>query len=193
VRVRPDQIRIIIGPGGKTIKGIVDSTGVTIDVEDDGTVNIASADSVAVQRAIDIIKGLTAEAEIGATYNGTVKRVTDFGAFVEIFPGTEGLLHVSEMAHTRVENPGDVVKEGDTLEVKVLSVDEATGKIRLSRRALLALPEGEEGRMAKERMDRSHAEPPRSGGGERGGDRRGGGNGDRRGGPGGRGGDRPRR
>jgi polyribonucleotide nucleotidyltransferase len=195
VRVRPDQIRIIIGPGGKTIKGIVDQTGVAIDVEDDGTVNIASADSVAVQRAIDIIKGLTAEAEIGATYTGTIKRVTDFGAFVEIFPGTEGLLHVSEMAHTRIEQPGDAVREGEVVEVKVLSVDESTGKIRLSRRALLPLPEGEEGLRAKERMDRSHAEGPPGGGG-RSGDRRGPGNGDRGGRGGDRrgpGGDRPRR
>jgi polyribonucleotide nucleotidyltransferase len=174
IRVKPDQIRLIIGPGGKTIKGIVDQTGVAIDVDDDGTVNIASADSAAVKRAIDIIKGLTAEAEIGATYQGTVKRLTDFGAFVEIFPGTEGLLHVSEMAHTRVENPRDVAKEGDTLEVKVLSVDEATGKIRLSRRALLPLLEGEEGELARQRMERAHAEGPpasRGGDGRRGGER----------------------
>ncbi len=180
IKVKPDQIRLVIGPGGKTIKGIVDQTGVAIDVEDDGTVNIASSDSVAVKRAIDIIKGLTAEAEIGATYIGTVRRVTDFGAFVEIFPGTEGLLHVSEMAHQRIESPGDAVKDGESFEVKVLSVDDSTGKIRLSRRALMPLPEGEEGERAKERMERSHASPPSSGGdrGGRGGDR------------GGRGGDR---
>ncbi len=170
VKVRPDQIRVIIGPGGKTIKGIVDQTGVSIDVEDDGRVNIASSDSVAVQRAIDIIRGLTAEAEIGATYRGAVKRLTDFGAFIEIFPGTEGLLHVSEMDHKRIENPSDAMKEGDFIEVKVLTVDEGTGKIRLSRRAVMPLPEGEEGLRAKERMDRSHAEgPPPSRGGDRGG------------------------
>ncbi|MBX3203138.1 MAG: polyribonucleotide nucleotidyltransferase, partial [Labilithrix sp.] len=97
LKVKPDQIRIIIGPGGKTIKGIVDQTGVAIDVEDDGTVNIASSDSDAVKKAIDIIKGLTAEPEVGATYKGSVQRITDFGAFIEIFPGTDGLLHVSEM------------------------------------------------------------------------------------------------
>ena len=158
-------------PGGKTIKGIVDQTGVAIDVEDDGTVNIASADSVAVQRAIDIIRGLTAEAEIGATYKGTVKRVVDFGAFVEIFPGTEGLVHVSELAHTRVENVADVLKEGQEVDVKVLSIEDGTGKIRLSRRALLPLPEGEEGDRAKERMDKAHTEAPRRPDG----DRRGGG------------------
>jgi polyribonucleotide nucleotidyltransferase len=84
----------------------------------------------------------------------------EFGAFVEIFPGTEGLVHVSELAHERVENVSDVVKEGDTLDVKVLSVEEGSGKIRLSRRALLPLPEGEEGLRAKERMERSHNEPP---------------------------------
>ncbi len=180
LKVNPSQIRLVIGPGGKTIKGIVDQTGVAIDVEDDGTVNIASADSVAVQRAIDIIRGLTAEAEIGAVYKGTVKRVVDFGAFVEIFPGTEGLVHVSELDHVRIENVADVLKEGQEVEVKVLSIEDGTGKIRLSRRAVLPLPEGEEGERAKERMEKSHNEPPRSSGG------------DRRGPPG-RGGDRPRR
>jgi len=161
LKVNPSQIRLVIGPGGKTIKGIVDQTGVAIDVEDNGTVNIASNDSVAVQRAIDIIRGLTAEAEIGAVYKGTVKRVVDFGAFVEIFPGTEGLVHVSELDHARVENVTDVVKEGDTVDVKVLSIEDGTGKIRLSRRAVLPLPEGEEGDRARERMERSHAEAPR--------------------------------
>ncbi|WP_437892814.1 polyribonucleotide nucleotidyltransferase [Sorangium sp. So ce124] len=173
VRVKPDQIRLIIGPGGKTIKGIVDQTGVAIDVEDDGTVNVASADSDAVKRALDIIKGLTAEPEVGATYKGTVKRITDFGAFVEILPNTDGLLHISEMAHTRVERVEDVVKEGDSLDVKVLSVDRE-GKIRLSRRELLPLPEGEEGDRARERMAQARdAGPPprRDGPGGRGGDR----------------------
>src|SRR5438045_7667605 len=83
IKVKPDQIRLVIGPGGKTIKGIIDQTGVAIDVEDDGTVNIASSDSEAVKKALDIIKGLTAEAEIGATYKGTVSRVADYGAFIE--------------------------------------------------------------------------------------------------------------
>jgi polyribonucleotide nucleotidyltransferase len=151
VKVKPDQIRLIIGPGGKTIKGIVDATGVAIDVEDDGTVNVASADPEAVKKALDIIRGLTAEAEVGATYTGTVKRITDFGAFVEVLPNTDGLLHISEMAHTRVERVEDVLKEGDTIDVKVLSVDRE-GKIRLSRRELLPLPEGEEGERAAERM-----------------------------------------
>ena len=194
LKVKPDQIRIIIGPGGKTIKGIVDQTGVAIDVEDDGTVNIASSDSVAVKKAIDIIKGLTAEPEVGATYKGSVQRITDFGAFIEIFPGTDGLLHVSEMAHTRVERVTDVMKEGDEVEVKVIEVGR-DGKIRLSRRELLPLPEGEEGERAQARMMQSReAGPPPSraaGGGDRG--PRGGGDRGGRGGPrggGGRGGPR---
>ncbi|MFO0667121.1 MAG: polyribonucleotide nucleotidyltransferase [Polyangiaceae bacterium] len=187
IKVKPDQIRLIIGPGGKTIKGIIDQTGVAIDVNDDGTVNIASSDSVAVNKALEIIKGITAEPEVGAVYKGTVSRVTDFGAFVEILPGTDGLLHVSEMAHHRVENIGEICKEGDTLEVQVIEVGR-DGKIRLSRRELLPLPEGEEGERAKERLAaaREGGGPPRrEGGGGRGGDR-----GPRRDGGGGRGGPR---
>jgi polyribonucleotide nucleotidyltransferase len=154
VKVKPDQIRLIIGPGGKTIKGIVDQTGVSIDVEDDGTVNVASADPDAVKRALDIIKGLTAEPEVGATYRGTVKRIADFGAFVEILPNVDGLVHISELAHERIERVEDVVKEGDELEVKVISIDRE-GRVRLSRRELLPLPEGMEER------PRRDAPPPR--------------------------------
>src|SRR4051794_14016808 len=191
LKVKPDQIRLIIGPGGKTIKGIVDQTGVAIDVEDDGTVNIASADSVAVKKAIDIIKGITAEPEVGTIYKGTVQRITDFGAFVEIFPGTDGLLHVSEMAHTRVERVTDVMKEGDEVEVKVLEVSR-DGKIRLTRRKLLPLPEGEAGEQAKARMLAAReggGGPPSRGRDDRGGGDRGGRGGDR-GGRGGGGRDR---
>ncbi|HXN30386.1 MAG TPA: polyribonucleotide nucleotidyltransferase [Polyangiaceae bacterium] len=166
IKVKPDQIRLIIGPGGKTIKGIIDQTGVAIDVEDDGTVNVASSDSDAVKRALEIIKGLTTEPEVGAVYSGTVTRVADFGAFVEILPGTDGLLHVSEMAHHRVDRVTDVMKEGDRVDVKVLSVDRE-GKIRLTRRELLPLPEGEEGERAKERMQQAReaggSGPPRGG------------------------------
>jgi len=174
LKVKPDQIRLVIGPGGKTIKGIIDQTGVAIDVEDDGTVNVASSDPEAVKKALDIIKGLTAEPEVGAVYKGPVQRITDFGAFIELLPGTDGLLHISEMAHTRVDKVTDVMKEGDTVEVKVLSVDR-DGKIRLTRRELLPLPEGEEGERAKERMMAAReAGPPRaSGGGGRGGGDRG--------------------
>ncbi len=187
LKVKPDQIRIIIGPGGKTIKGIIEQTGCSVDVEDDGTVAVAGSDPDAVARALDIIKGLTAEPEVGAVYTGTVRRVVDFGGFIEILPNVEALLHVSEIAHERIEHPGDVLKEGDLVEVKVLSVDR-DGKIRLTRRELLPLPEGEEGERARERIQRAREEggTPRRGGGDRGG--RGGG--DR----GGRDrGDRPRR
>ncbi|HEX2870918.1 MAG TPA: polyribonucleotide nucleotidyltransferase [Polyangiaceae bacterium] len=184
VKVKPDQIRIIIGPGGKTIKGIIDQTGCSVDVNDDGTVAVASADSEAVKRAIQIIEGLTAEPEVGRIYKGTIKRLVDFGAFVEILPNNEALLHVSEIAHERIENPADVLKEGDEIEVKVISV-ERDGKVRLTRRELVPFPEGPEGEAAKERIARSREQgggPPRGGGdrGGRGGDR------------GGRGGDRDR-
>jgi polyribonucleotide nucleotidyltransferase len=185
IKVKPDQIRLIIGPGGKTIKGIIDQTGVAIDVEDDGTVNVASSDSDAVKKALDIIKGLTAEPEVGAVYKGTVQRITDFGAFIEILPGTDGLLHISEMAHTRVDRVTDVMKEGDEVEVKVLSVDR-DGKIRLSRREILPFPEGPEGEAAKARMmaAREGGPPPSRG--------RDGGRGDRDRGPRGGGRDRDR-
>ena len=137
IKVKPEQVRVIIGAGGKTIKGIVDQTGVQIDVEDDGTVNVASADEAAVQRAIDIINGLIAEPEVGVVYKGTVKRIAEFGAFVEILPNLDGLLHISEISNERVERVEDVLHEGDTLEVKVISV-ERDGKVRLSRKAVVA-------------------------------------------------------
>jgi polyribonucleotide nucleotidyltransferase len=178
VKVKPDQIRIIIGPGGKTIKGIVEQTGCAVDVKDDGTVSIASSDSEAVKRALAIIEGLTAEPEVGRIYHGVVKRLVDFGAFVEILPNNEALLHVSEIAHERIESPGDVLKEGEEIDVKVISV-ERDGKVRLTRRELLPFPEGDEGEAAKERIARSReAGPPQRG--------------PRRDGPPGRGGDRDR-
>src|SRR3970282_2230620 len=120
-----------------------------------------SADADAVKRAISIIEGLTAEPEVGRIYRGTVKRMVDFGAFIEILPNNEALLHVSEFAHERVEDPGDVLKEGDELEVKVISV-ERDGKVRLTRRELLPFPEGEEGERPRERLARA-----RGGGGGR--------------------------
>lgn len=165
LKVKPDQIRIIIGSGGKTIKGITDQTGCAINIDDDGTVSIASPDSEAVAKAIQIVEGLLEEPEVGKTYKGEVKRVVDFGAFVEILPNTEALLHVSEIAYERTENVTDVINEGDMVEVKVLSV-ERDGKIRLSRKALLPVPEGYEERK-EERGDRK----PRGDRGGRGGDR----------------------
>jgi polyribonucleotide nucleotidyltransferase len=133
IKIKQDRIRDLIGPGGKTIRGIVDETGAKIDVEDDGTVLVASSDGEAMQKAIDRIRGLTAEAEVGKIYRGTVRRVVDFGAFVEIMPGTDGLVHISQLAPERVRQVTDVVREGDVIDVKVLEVDRS-GKIRLSRK-----------------------------------------------------------
>ena len=141
IRVPVDKIRDIIGPGGKMIRSIVERTGCKIDVEDDGRVSIASVDESAARKAIAIIEELTATPELNKTYLGKVVRVVEFGAFVEILPGTDGLLHVSEMAHHRVNNVHDEVKEGDQVLVKVVSID-PSGKIRLSRKALLEEAEG---------------------------------------------------
>jgi polyribonucleotide nucleotidyltransferase len=136
LQVKPDRIRDIIGPGGKTIRAITEQTGVAIDVEDDGTVSIASADERSARKAMDIIRGLTMEPEIGQFYQGVVKRIAEFGAFVEIMPGTDGLVHISELAEARVKRVEDVLKEGDEVLVKVISIDRQ-GKIRLSRKEAL--------------------------------------------------------
>jgi polyribonucleotide nucleotidyltransferase len=141
IRVSVDKIRDIIGPGGKMIRSIVERTGCKIDVEDDGRVSIASVDEAAARKAVAIIEELTATAELNKTYLGKVVRVVDFGAFVEILPGTDGLLHVSEMAAHRVQDVRSEVKEGDQILVKVVSID-PSGKIRLSRKALLAEASG---------------------------------------------------
>jgi polyribonucleotide nucleotidyltransferase len=136
IKIPVDKIRDVIGPGGKTIRSIIDRTGVKIDVEDDGRVNVASADESSAQKAIAIIQELTATPELNKTYMGKVQRITDFGAFVEIMPGTDGLLHVSEIANHRVKDVRDELKEGQQVLVKVINID-PTGKIRLSRKALL--------------------------------------------------------
>ena len=140
ITIPVDKIRDIIGPGGKTIRSIVDRTGVKIDVEDDGRVNIASTDTESAQKAIAIIEELTASPELNKTYLGKVQRITDFGAFVEILPGIDGLLHVSEIAHYRVSAVTDELQEGDQVLVKVINVD-PSGKVRLSRKALLPVPD----------------------------------------------------
>lgn len=137
VKVKEDQVRTVIGAGGKNIRQIISETGVTIDVEDDGTVTIASNDAEAAARAVAMVKWLTEEAEVGKIYRGIVKKIVDFGAFVEILPGTEGLLHISQIAKERVNKVTDVLKEGDEVPVKVLEVDKQ-GKIRLSRKEALA-------------------------------------------------------
>ena len=136
IRIPVDKIRDVIGPGGKMIRSIIERTGVKIDVEDDGRVNVASADGESAAKAISIIQELTATPELNKTYMGKVQRITDFGAFVEIMPGTDGLLHVSEIANHRVKDVRDELKEGEQLLVKVINID-PTGKIRLSRKVLL--------------------------------------------------------
>jgi polyribonucleotide nucleotidyltransferase len=136
IHIKPDRIRDLIGPGGKVIRGIVEETGAKIDVEDDGTVFVASADGEAMQKALERIRGITAEAEVGKIYRGKVRKIVDFGAFVEIFPGTDGLVHISQLAEERVRSVADVLKEGDVIPVKVLEVDKS-GKIRLSRKEAL--------------------------------------------------------
>jgi polyribonucleotide nucleotidyltransferase len=130
-----DKIRDVIGPGGKVIRGIIEQTGVKIDVEDDGTIHVASADEASANKALQIISDLTASAEVGKTYLGKVVRLVDFGAFVEIFPGTDGLLHISEIAENRIKDVRDELKEGDQILVKVLALE--GNKIKLSRKAVL--------------------------------------------------------
>ncbi len=142
IKIPVDKIRDVIGPGGKMIRSIIDRTGVKIDVEDDGRVNVASVDEASAQKAIAIIQELTATPELNKTYMGKVQRITEFGAFVEVMPGVDGLLHVSEIAHYRVKDVRDELKEGEQVMVKVINID-PSGKIRLSRKALLPQPEGE--------------------------------------------------
>ena len=168
ISVPVDKIREVIGSGGKVIKDIIAQTGCKIDINDDGKVNIASNDGVAAQKAISMIQNIIAEVEVGKVYKGLVKKIVEFGAFVGVMPNQDGLLHISEIAHERVNSVMDYLKEGDEIEVKVIEVDKA-GKIRLSRKVLLPLPEG--------------FQPRTGGGGE--------GRGGERSGPRDRGGDRP--
>jgi polyribonucleotide nucleotidyltransferase len=135
MKIPTDKIRDVIGPGGKMIRSIIEQTGVKIDVSDDGRVNIASSDGPSAQKAIEIISNLTATPEIGKTYRGKVVRIADFGAFVEIFPGTDGLLHISEIDENRIRNVRDVLSEGDQVMVKVVGLE--GNKIKLSRKAVL--------------------------------------------------------
>ena len=148
IRIRPERIKDIIGPGGKTIKDITARTGTSINIEDDGSVSIASANQEKVEEAIKMIRGLTQEAEVGKTYLGTVRKIAEFGAFVEIFPGTDGLIHISELADKRVKSVSDVLSEGEEVLVKVISVDRQ-GKIRLSRKEALADASGKKAEPAE--------------------------------------------
>src|SRR5438270_7694308 len=135
LQIPVDKIRDLIGPGGKMIRSIVERTGVKIDVEDSGKVNVASNDEAALAQALQIIGDITATPEVGKTYLGKVVRLAEFGAFVEIFPGTDGLLHISEIAEHRVNKVEDELHEGDQILVKVLSME--GNRIKLSRKAIL--------------------------------------------------------
>jgi polyribonucleotide nucleotidyltransferase len=186
MQINPEKIGDLIGPKGKTIRGIQDETGAEITVDDNGVVTIAAVGGDAMDRARNMVAAITAEPEIGATYEGTVKSTTPFGAFVEIMPGTEALLHISEMAHGRTERTEDVVKKGDRITVKLIEKDDR-GRLRLSRKALLPKPagsveeggegggegDGGEGRGAG-RGGRGPRRESRSGGESGGGDARGG-------------------
>ncbi len=167
IHIHKDKIRDIIGPGGKMIRSITERTGCKIEVNDDGRVDIASTDGVAAEKAIQIIKEITAEAELNKTYMGRVVRVVNFGAFIEILPGVEGLLHISEIAHYRVAEVTDEINEGDEVMVKVIDID-GQGRVRLSRKVLLERPEGEP---VGATQDRGAERPRTDRGRNRGGDR----------------------
>jgi polyribonucleotide nucleotidyltransferase len=136
IKIKADKVREVIGAGGKVIRDIIAQTGVKIDIEDNGTIHVASSNPEATQKAITMINEICAEAELGKTYKGKVVKITDFGAFVEVLPNTQGLLHISEISHERIRNVTDVLAEGDQIEVKVLDIDRS-GRIKLSRKAIL--------------------------------------------------------
>jgi polyribonucleotide nucleotidyltransferase len=140
MKIDPEKIGLIIGPGGKTIRDIIARTGASIDIEDDGTICISSSDMIKVNAAVEIIHGMTEAPEIGKVYHGKVKKITDFGAFVEILPGRDGLLHISEIEHHRIRNVSDHLALGDEVDVKLVGVD-SQGKLDLSRKALLPVPD----------------------------------------------------
>ena len=184
IKIPQDQIGAVIGPSGKVIKDIIAKTGAKVNIEDDGTCNVASNDSAAAEKAVQMIMNIIAVVEIGKTYKGPVKKITDFGAFIGVLPSQDGLLHISEISYERVNNVADVMKEGDIIEVKVLDVD-GQGKIRLSRKALLPVPEGyvppapRDPRPGGDRGGPRFGDRGGSGGGGRGGDRGGSRGGDR--------------
>jgi polyribonucleotide nucleotidyltransferase len=136
IKIRPEKIREIIGPGGKVVRGIQEQTGTKIDIEDDGRVTVFSSDAASVQRAIGMIQDITREVEVDRIYVGKVKKIVEFGAFVEVIPNTEGLLHISQIADSRIRSVQDVLSEGDEVAVKVIEVD-GNGKMRLSRKIAL--------------------------------------------------------
>ena len=200
-RINPEKIGLLIGPGGKNIKGIQESTGAKIEIQDDGTVYISHSNAEGAEAAKRRVESITEEVKVGRIYEGKVTSIKDFGAFIEILPGRDGLCHISELDSGFVSNVNEVCKVGDLMQVKVIAIDEHD-RVKLSRKALMPRPEGapegapegggerREGGGERREGDRGG---DRRGGGDRGGDRRGGGRGgDRRGGGGGRGGDRGR-
>ena len=155
IRIDQSKIGAVIGPGGKTIRKI-EETGATVVVEDDGLITVTSVDAVVGETAMNMIRALVEDPEVGQVYSGTVRRITDFGAFIEILPGKDGLCHISELEHHRVRKVDDVVNEGDKVQVKVIGIDDQ-GKIRLSRKALLEAPEGDQ----DEQPPQERRRPPR--------------------------------
>jgi len=137
MKINPERIRDVIGKGGATIRSITEETGTTIDIKDDGNITIAATDAEAARRAQKRIEDLTAEVEIGQIYEGTVLKLLEFGAIVQILPGRDGLLHISQIAHERVEKVADYVKEGQVVRVKVIEADDK-GRLRLSMKAAAA-------------------------------------------------------
>jgi polyribonucleotide nucleotidyltransferase len=136
MKINVDKIGLVIGPGGKNIKGIVAETGAEINIEDDGTVRIYSSNPEGMARAKEIISGMTGEIEVGKLYRGRIVTIKEFGAFVEVFPGQDGLVHISELSDTRVNRVEDVVKMGEEIWVKCIGVDDK-GRVKLSRKAAL--------------------------------------------------------
>jgi polyribonucleotide nucleotidyltransferase len=183
MNISPEKIGDLIGPKGKTIRGIQDETGAELTVDDSGLVTIAAVGGESMERARQMVQALTAEPVVGETYEGMVKTTTPFGAFVEIMPGTEGLVHISEMRHERTEKTEDVVKKGDRVKVKLIDRDER-GRLRLSMKALVPRPEGmPEPEPREPRADGDGERPAREGAGagaRRGGPRRSGGGRSRR-------------
>jgi polyribonucleotide nucleotidyltransferase len=164
IKINPEKIGTVIGPGGKMIRSIIEQTKSSIDIEDDGTVVVGSADEKSAQRAIEIIEGLTKEIEIGAIYTGKVSRILNFGAMIELVPGKEGLVHISELADHRIEKVEDVVKVGDEITVKVIDIDHM-GRVNLSRKAMFEKPGEERARTPRpDPQRRPGGFPPRSGG-----------------------------
>jgi polyribonucleotide nucleotidyltransferase len=165
--INPEKIGTVIGPGGKMIRSIVEQTKSKVDIEDDGTVLIASADEESARKAIKIIEDLTKEVEVGAVYTGKVTRLMDFGAFVEVLPGKEGLVHISELADYRVASVEDAVKVGDEVMVKVIEIDRM-GRVNLSRRAVFQDAAGGEGGQQSTPPQSQRERPPQRPGGFRG-------------------------